>query len=169
MSRTPCFYLERYNQQTKQYEFYHPLVWNFKHTEREPAELFPYNGNHEMFSIVEETSGNFPHMMGIHYNLPENVCPEIKAEVENFTMEEFELTPNVRWFTYADMLIYLLKHPTVKNWDYDPHSEDPEERLLTKENPLTALKERVDAFMEVMDGWNWQEDYSLIRIVYWID
>jgi hypothetical protein len=38
-----------------------------------------------------------------------------------------------------------------------------------KPTPLMALKERVDAFLDVMEnGDSWKDDYSTIRIIYWI-
>lgn len=165
MSRTPFFFVERFNFNTNQYELQHPYVWNDKHDKLIPAELFPYNGCHELFAIVEERAEDAPNMQGIHNNLPKDVSKEIKEMWEKTFDEEYNLPSAIHWFTYADMYIYLLKNPKVR--DYDVFSEEGQPIPL-KDNPLTALKERVDAFMEVVDGWDWQDAYSLIRIVYWI-
>ena len=168
MSRTPNFFVERYNSELNKYEFQHPLVWDYSHTKRVPADLFPYNGCHDLFSIVEGKGySEFPNMKGIHYGLPKDVCEEILNEYQKYNEDEdgsIDYTPKVRWFTYADMYIYFLKHPKVSSY-----SDEEDEGKVEIDNPIVTLKNRVDAFLEVMDGWSWEEDYSFIRIVYWID
>jgi len=178
MSRSPYFFVERYDNNIKRYEIQHPLVWNWNHTKREPADLFPYNGCHDLFSIVEN-SGNFPSMNGIHEGLPKDVSIEIKEAYDSCSFEtEYEgekhlYTPTARWFTYADMYIYCFEHPEVVDYEamdaayYDGVEENPPKEIM-KPTPVKSLMNRVDAFMEVIDDWNWRNDYSQIRIVYWI-
>jgi len=180
MSRSPYFFVERFDRNTGKYEMQHPIVWNYNHTKQEPADLFPYNGCHDLFSIVEEDGRDFPTMRGIHHGLPQDVAIEIKQEYESCvcaydTGEEMRLyTPTVRWFTYADMYIYCLEHPEVVDYEamdeahYSREEEDPPKKIMMP-TPLNTLKHRVDAFLEVMDGWDWRDDYSQIRIVYWIN
>ena len=166
MSRTPFFYVERYNSHTERYELQHPIVWNYEHTRREPADLYPYNGDHDLFSIVEHDVGEyeFPNMFGIHGGLPKDVSKDIRNEYDKCCYETsyedktYLYTPKAHWFTYADMYIYCIEHPVYKTYDNKK-----------KPTPLKRLKDRVDAFFEVMDGWDWREDYSQIRIVYWIE
>jgi hypothetical protein len=170
MSRSPFFFVERYNPDTNAYELEHPLVWNSDRTKRVIADLFPYNGCHDVFSIVEENSAEYPGMKGIHHGLPINVSEEIKKEFDECCYdisESFVHSPNARWFTYADMYIYCLEHPTVP--DYEAMEENETEKTILKPTPLKALKDRVDAFLEVMDSWGWENDFSQIRIVYWIE
>lgn len=157
MSRSPFFYVERFNKHTQKYELQHPIVWNDDHTEQEPATLFPYNACHELFSIVENSGlYDFPRMNGIHLNMPNNVCSDILSEYHDCFEGNYK--PRVHWFTYADMYIYCLEHPLVKD----------DEDVIP--NPVNTLKDRVDAFLSVMDEWDdWKDDYSLIRIVYWIE
>lgn len=162
MSRTPCFYIERYSDKRKCYELQHPYVWNYEHTERIPADLYPYNGDHDMFGVVENRPENFPDMRGIHYGFPVSVSKEITDEYASYFPET---GVEVRWFTYADLLVYLLTYPEIEQADWD---EDGNKIKVKVPNPLQGLKNRVDAFMEVMDSWGWEEDASLIRIVYWI-
>lgn len=154
MSRSPFFFVERFNKYTNKYELQHPKIWNYNHTKEKLADLYPYNGNHELFSIVEE-AGYFPEMQGIHLGLPSDVNEEIKNRFNKCQEEVYSGV--IRWFTYADMYIYLLKNPLVT---IDENEKEP--------NPVQALKDRIDCFLEVMDGWDWENDYSLIRIVYWI-
>ena len=144
MSRTPFFFVEKFDFNTNQYELQHPIIWNYDHTKQEIADLFPYNGCHDLFSIVEGNKGDFPRMRGIHEGLPENISKEIKEQSDDFSTI-------ARWFSYADMYIYCLEHPTMPN-------------------PMKELKERVDMFLEIMDCCDmWRENYSSIRIVYWIE
>ena len=87
MSRTPNFFVERYNSELNKYEFQHPLVWDYSHTKRVPADLFPYNGCHDLFSIVEGKGySEFPEMKGIHYGLPKDVCEEILNEYQKYNI-----------------------------------------------------------------------------------
>ncbi len=108
MSRSPYFFVERFDKNTGKYELQHPIVWNYNHTKQEPADLLPYNGCHELFSILEEQEMN-----GIHAGLPKDVCEDIyKAYHKDDEYEGY--MPTAHWFTYADMYIYCLEHPKVK-------------------------------------------------------
>ena len=180
MSRSPHFFVERPDAHTGKYELQHPLIWNFDHTKRISADLYPYNAHHELFSIVEE-GGEFPEMKGIHYGLPKNVSEDIKKEFDTCCYDidlsngPRHIEPKVRWFTYADMYIYCLEHPQVKDYEaieeayyYAEEGEKINENI-TKPTPMKTLKNRIDAFLEVMDAFGWRDDYSQIRIVYWID
>ena len=75
MSRTPRFFVENFNPEIDKYELQHPYVWNYEHTRREAAELYPYNGDHDLFSIVENDriGVHFPELYGIHKGLPKDV------------------------------------------------------------------------------------------------
>ena len=177
MSRTPFFFVERFDNNTNKYEMQHPIIWNYNHTKQKPADLFPYNGCHDLFSIVENNSieNIFPAMRGIHSGLPKDVATEIK-EVYDSCCYEYEgkkekyfYTPTARWFSYADMYIYCLEHPKAPDYEAMNNDYCDEEKEIMMPTPLMALKERVDAFLEVMDDWDWRDDYSQIRIVYWIE
>lgn len=174
MSRTPYFFVEKFNEHTKKYELEHPIIWNYNHTKQERADLLPYNGCHDLFSIVQNR-GDYPEMKGIHHGLPSGVNEEIVKAFKNCQFTN-ELTgdlysPSVRWFTYADMYIYYLKHPTTIDYEaMDEVCSDDENFITTMtDNPILLLKKRVDAFLETMNYYDWDDDYSLIRIVYWIE
>lgn len=168
MSRSPFFYLEKYNPETDTYELVEPYVRDSKDdSHRTPADLFPFNGTHELFEIIERAK-----MSGIHRRLPPRVSEAISMELFE-GIEDGETTPNerldeevrrekdVRWFTYADMEIFILKYPC---YCADFSEEDP-----LHENPMIALKRRVDAFLEVCYPWGeWEDEKSFIRIVCWI-
>lgn len=180
MSRIPYFFVERPDRNTGKYEIQHPIVWNYDHTKQEPADLFPYNGCHDLFSIVENngTGNNFPTMRGIHCGLPENVATEIKEAYDHcyyetgYSGEKHLYTPTAHWFTYADMYIYCLEHPEAIDYeamDEAYYNGEKENKKIMMPTPLKTLMNRVDAFLEVMDGGDWRDDDSLIRIVYWIE
>ena len=175
MSRSPYFFVERFDRNTGKYEMQHPIVWNYNHTKQEPADLFPYNGCHDLFSIVEDNSHDgIPAMRGIHQGFPENVAKEIKENYDQccyeteYAGEKHLYTPTVRWFSYADMYIYCLEHPKVIDYEAMDYEGENAEKIFMP-TPIKKLKERVDAFLEVMDGWDWRDDFSQIRIVYWIE
>ena len=176
MSRSPYFFVERFNEHTEKYELQHPLIWNWNHTERITAELFPYNGCHDLFSIVEKQN-DFPEMHGIHDGLPRDVSKEIQEIYNKCCIEideKHSYSPTVRWFTYADMYIYCLENPEIPDYEamdelyYNGEEEDPPKKIM-KPTPVKTLMNRVDAFLEVIDDWGWRDDYSQIRIVYWIE
>lgn len=181
MSRSPYFFVERFNSKTEQYELQHPMVRNYYHTDWEIADLFPYNGCHDLFSIVEGKRSEFFEMKGIHTGLPKDVSKEIKEQYESCCEYDYgtkekpiKYFPVVRWFTYADMYIYCLEHPEVVDYeamaeiDYDEEENGDPPKKIMKPTPLKSLMDRVNAFLEVIDNWDWQNAYSQIRIVYWI-
>ena len=66
------------------------------------------------------------------------------------------------------MYIYCLEHPEVIDEEAMDEKETTEKIMMP--NPLTRLKARVDAFLEVASEWGgWRNNYSQIRIVYWIE
>ena len=167
MSRTPMFFVERFDDNTGKYELQHPIVWNYDHTKQIHADLFPYNGCHELFSIVEEDGT--PTMHGIHRGLPNDVSEETKNFYNEYCHnDKFSYLPTVRWFTYADMYIYCLENPKVLDYEAMDMQSKEEEKEIFMPTPMETLKKRVDAFLDVMDYWDWRDDYSLIRIIYWI-
>ena len=172
MSRTPFFFVERFNERTEKYELQHPLIWNRNHTRQITADLFPYNGCHDLFSIVEE-GNDFPEMYGIHHGLPKDVSEEIQERYNECC--EHSYIPTVRWFTYADMYIYCLENPEILDYEamdkelYYNGEEENSSKKMMKPTPIRILMNRVNAFLEVMDDWGWRDDYSQIRIVYWIE
>ena len=66
------------------------------------------------------------------------------------------------------MYIYCLEHLEVIDEETMDEKETTEKIMMP--NPLTRLKARVDAFLEVTSEWGgWRDNYSQIRIVYWIE
>lgn len=159
MSRSPYFYLEVYNNEENKWLYVDPLVWNYKHTERVPAELWPYNGTHDLFQELG-VEGNYSStdFAAIRHGLPADSCEEIK---DNFNSDYL----HPKWFTYADAQIYYLKHPEVTDWYAEPDEETGE--IPKQENPIKTLLDRVDAFLEVWDEFDEYKEYpSGIRIVF---
>lgn len=157
MSRSPYFFLEKIKSDgsTELVD-----IRTRKHMDTR-QDLFPYNGCHGIFSIVEQTvtDEEYPKMAGIHRGLPFNVNPLIRAEAKY--LEGCNIKP--RWFLYSDLLLYLTKYPKVK--DIDDNG-----RRVKIDNPLFTLKDRIDCFISIWDGgWDDEDDNNLYRIVYWID
>lgn len=180
MSRSPYFFVEKFDNNTNKYEIQHPIVWNYNHTKQQSADLFPYNGCHDLFSIVENnTRDNFPTMRGIHCDLPKDAAEEIKEAYNHccyeteYAGEKHLYTPTARWFTYADMYIYCLEHPEAIDYEAMDNAfyneEENSSKKIMKPTPIKTLMDRVNAFLEVMNEWGWENDYSQIRIVYWIE
>ena len=162
MSLSPFFYLEVYDSKLDKWLYVDPLVWNYDHTKRIPADLWPYNGAHEMFDILGVDRGLCSCDFGaVRTGLPPG-CNEEIAKV--FVDTGNYSCPKAHWFTYADMEIYLLKNPTVKDYDFEP---DDDNKFPQKDNPLKMLKDRIDAFLEVWDTYGVYSQYrSDIRVVF---
>lgn len=117
MSRSPYFFLEKIKSDGST-ELVDIRTKKYMDTRQD---LFPYNGCHSIFSIVEQTATNeeYPKMAGIHRGLPFNVNPLIRAEAEHLenckSLESCRIKP--RWFLYSDLLLYLTKYPKVKGID----------------------------------------------------
>ena len=155
MSRTPYFFVDKLDLRTGQGVLMHPYV--MENGKMEIADLFPYNGAHELFSILHN-EGDFAELYGIHRGLPLNTAREIKDELAKWDDDtvQMSLKPDVYWITYADLYIYLLENPTFIE----------EDRVVP--NPAKILMDRVNAFLDVVEPFNCGDDRSLIRIVYWI-
>ena len=156
MSRSPFFFIEQVNPASGKAEFVH-LQKVTKDGKIEETTLFPFNGCHDIFSIVEQKASDFPQMAGIHCGKPFGASGRIQKEYdlcESFHCQMF-------WFNYSDLLVYCLQYPKVPSYDDDGNP-------VTIDNPIFLLKDRIDAYLEVWDGWDC-EDKSLFRIVYWID
>ena len=158
MSLSPFFYLEVYDNTNNKWEIVDPLIWNYSHTERRPADLWPFNGTHELFDILGCDRGVCSEdFTAITNGLPHDCCEEIKKEFSEYS----ELKP--KWFTYADAMIYYLKKPLVD----DPWSDRDEEtgKIPQVDNPIKGLLDRVDAFLEVWDEYG-RYLPSRIRIIF---
>lgn len=171
MIHVPYFFVERYDAKNDKWVVRAPLVWNSNNTKRIEANLYPYYRDYELFNILEGKKD--PKMYGVHLGLPKCCDEEIVKIYEgekdfdkdgNEIKPLFDYKPKVYWFTYADMRIYLLENPEVL--DYEADQKENKQYLP---NPVFRLQNRVDAFLEVCDGWKWRNDYSLIRIIFWID
>lgn len=172
MSLSPYFYLEKYSKSRNKWELIAPLVWNHDHTKQIPADLFPYNGCHDLFDALGYDRGGFAEapVEGVHRWRPNDLSEEVKKEIEEFEKYDpwdgADFHAPVKWVTYADLYINLLKYPQVTDYDYE-HDEDEEPKK--KPNPVNALISRVDAFLSVSEeDWDLPEEKSLIRVVFWI-
>ena len=159
MSRSPYFYVEVYDNKENKWLYVDPLVWNYDRTKRVVADLWPYNGTHELFQLLGVEGGcSIPEFNAIQMGLPVDCCPEIR---DAFHHEEF--CP--KWFTCADAEIYYLKNPKVPDYWEEPDEETGE--LPMTDNPIKSLLDRVDAFLEVWDEFDEYKEYpSGIRIVF---
>lgn len=180
MSRSPFFYLERYSKTRAQWEEISPHIYDKERKTLIPADLWPYNGTHDLFDLLEGDSiEHFKEMHGIQtvtsMNEFKHLSAEVQKELLDILQERYEYIcsygaeqdkkyvdehsepsiddlPIIRYITYADLLIYCLQNDST-----------------FEINPVQALADRVKMFMDINDPWRmWQDDYSNIRVVYWI-
>lgn len=177
MGAYPYFYIEIFNHELNEWEKYDVLTKN-KNGEYVPADLWPWNGSHELFSVVGlEDSYDFPEFTAIHEGFPVNASDEMYKEYGKFK-EEFGghfWMPTVKWFNLADAMLYLEKHPKVKDFEAmeqtwvtagDMEWSDVPVELM--DNPLKPLVGRVLALLEAADEFRyWEWKFSDVRIIAW--
>ena len=167
MSISPFFFLEKLDRQTNKWELWHPRIFTGGIPLVEVADLYPYNADHDLFDIIRERSAAFPHMVGIrqeaglYSTLSDEVREEYNEMWEDMKATGCELSdlkaPYI--FTYADMLIYCARYPSIVDSDGE-----------TIHNPMLRLIKRVKCFAEVLDPFDdWEEQQSEIRVVCWFD
>ena len=163
MSRTPYFYLEKFNLDTNKWEVYLPYVKNDK-GEFKQIDFWPWNGTHDVFNAFTYDHLGSPSIDGVHKGLPYNVSDEVKEIAKHF-----EEGYTFQWISYADLCCEALRVPKVEDpeWEYD---EDGNDTVITKmvDSPAVVMKKRVDEILSVMDDWWVEENRIYYRIVYWI-
>ena len=156
MSITPYFFLEK-RQKDNSWHRLSPMISENGHMVR--ADLFPFNVCHDMFDILYNR-GDCPIMDGIHA-YPDDISEEVKNEFGEELCGEGK--KYVRYFNYAALVIYLLKHPTV------PIFNENTGKTETAKNPLTFLDERIKSFLMVCDAWDWKDNITDYRVIFWLD
>ena len=177
MGAYPYFYIEIFNHNSNEWEKYDVLTKN-KKNEYEPVELWPWNGSHELFSVVGlEDSYDFPEFTAIHEGFPVNASDEMYKEYGRFEEENFmgSYMPSVKWFNLADAMLYLEKNPIVEDfnemeaiWAAAGNIEWEDVPVKTMDNPLKHLVDRALAFLEAANEfryWEWKP--SDVRIIAW--
>lgn len=163
MSRTPYFYLEKFNPKTNKWEVYLPYIKNDK-GEFKQIDFWPWNATHEVFNAFTYNYLSNPSINGVHKGLPYNVSDEVKEIAKHF-----EEGYTFQWISYADICCEALRVPQVEDpeWEYD---EDGNDTVITKmiDSPAVKMKKRVDEVLSVMDDWWVEENRIYYRIVYWV-
>lgn len=162
MSRTPHFFLEKYNHDEGEWQ---SLILY----KREPSgeltetEFFPYNAVHDLFDLLEDSDSDLKGIRVIKdiYELGQQALNEAldwqgaRTEYINYSGDGTLVAdpPTVRVITYADLLIYSLQ-----------------EAETFESNPVDFLVKRIEIMLSAYDPWRWWEnERSDVRVVYWID
>lgn len=169
MSRTPYFYLEKYNSDKDVWEVYSPYEFDERRNEFTRIDFWPWNGTHEVFDALTDGWGCYNDKMpGVHKGLPKNVSDEVK-KVCNDCGEYAK----PYWISYADIYIDALENPEVEDYDEEAEydEESGEDKIITKKkmkpSPAAQLRDRVKQFINILDWWD--DDCKIdYRLVYWI-
>ena len=162
MSASPFFYLERYNHKSGKWEQVNLYYKNAK-GEFEPIDIWPWNGAHGLFSVIEcEHSEDVPEFTALRRGLPIDVSPEMKAIYEEQCWENY--SPDARYFNLADASLYSIHHPKVKDYSVEWENDQP----VFKANPIIPLIQRVVDMINLYNYWDWTRADSDYRIICWV-
>ena len=178
MSLSPYFYVEKWNDEKNCYEEINLYKKAGEYASKEEkacgfekVDFWPWNGAHEIFSMLGTGSrdNTFDTIAGVHYGEPPQVSETIKKEIDDFFNEDpyYKSNSPVRWITLADLYIENLKNPKVL--DYDEDWGENLENKVYKDNPIGALINRINTWVSLSgNSWDIDDSRSLVRLVYWV-
>ncbi len=178
MSLSPYFYVEKWNDEKNCYEEINLYKKAGKYASKEEkacgfekVDFWPWNGTHEIFSMLgtDSKDNTFDAIAGVHHGEPPLVSETIKKEIDDFFNEDsyYKSGSAVRWITLADLYIENLKNPKVL--DYDEDWGENLENKVYKDNPIGALINRINTWVNLGgNDWDVDDSRSLVRLVYWV-
>ena len=183
MSRTPYFYVEKYNIETNSWEKQVLYTMNKNKGNMIEVDFWPWNATHDVFNIVTHKDRDFPEFTGVRHRFPPNASKEITNSYQNcwYSWDDTEgnehiSKPDAFYFTLADLLLYIKEYPIVKDYETmedvwtansDMKWEDVPEQTMP--NPMSGVATRLLNYMEFIDDfWNAFGLKSELRIVGWI-
>jgi hypothetical protein len=138
----------------------------FRKKEEEFKYVPPYLGrNSELFDIlsgkeVEEDWSALP--------INENLLPlDLKQEIN----EKFQISGYYGFneINLADLQLYILKYPQVRDYDYEPKNERDFDLYGWKDNPLKKFFEIIENYIFFADNLTYYAPLSHFKIIYWFD
>ena len=183
MSRTPYFYVEKYNIETNSWEKQVLYTMNKNKGNMIEVDFWPWNATYDVFNIVTHKDRDFPEFTGVRHRFPPNASKEITNSYQNcwYSWDDTEgnehiSKPDAFYFTLADLLLYIKEYPIVKDYETmedvwtansDMKWEDVPEQTMP--NPMSGVATRLLNYMEFIDDfWNAFGHKSELRIVGWI-
>lgn len=165
MSRTPFFYIEKYNNKTGKYDIVQAFHKDYLNKEIILADVWPYNGTHDLFDILENNQYG---VKGIKDGVPVDADEYIAKKYEE-CKGKFEGLP-AHWFFWDSLLLSINNNPKVPSYlvdnnDDSDNDSDSENQLV--ETPLLPFANRVVGYIDIAEtfGFDSSETY---RIIYWI-
>lgn len=164
MSRTPHFFLEKYNHEEG---IWQSLVLYKKDPSGEfiETDFFPYNATHDLFDLLEDDDSELRGIRTIKdiYELGQQALNEVlewqedRIDYLSMTTTDFPIVevdpPQIKAISYADLFIYCLQNSET-----------------FEENSVDFLVKRIEAILSVDDPWRyWEDERSYIRVIFWID
>lgn len=175
MSVSPYFYVEKYNQEKKQWEYI-----NLYNSKMKEIDFWPWNGSHEIFNMIKK--------YGKTNIILDDLSPEVKEKYLETGYYDFSFDGNgKKYISYYVLPLFILdqiyfKNPKVVDdeakeeaWaKSDLKYEELDDKDFLKENPIKSLIDRIETWIEL------SEDYFLfsdeerikhgdeIRLVAWI-
>jgi len=137
-----------------------------KKTDKEayrPVDFYPFR-NSELFDILTGREDDyFPTTACYHEHLPSPLKEEIEDTIKN--NEGFDFND----VNLADIKLYLMKHPKVRDYDYNSKNDEDFELNGWKDNPVKYFVELIERALDLYEPyWDWGS-YSNVRIIYWFD
>lgn len=123
-------------------------------------DIYPFR-NSELFDILNEEVGN-----SIEYNslpvdlLKEKAIKDCKTTSEYYNFQEVNL---------ADLKLYLLKNPKIRDYDYEAENDEDFNKNGWKTNPVEFFIERIEYILDLAEPYYDFSPPSYTRIIYWFD
>ena len=138
----------------------------FRKKEEEFKYARPYSArDRELFDILsgEEVEEDWP---AIPIN--ENLLPlDLKQEVT----EKFQISGYYGFneINLADLKLYILEHPQVRDYDYESKNEEDFDLYGWKNNPLKKFFEIIENYIFFADNLTYYAPLSHFKIIYYFD
>ena len=127
-----------------------------KENEYKEVDVYPYR-SYELFDILSEKEDD----KYVAFPIDEKALPE---DFQEKLKNETDFCYDFREINFADLKLYLIRQPKVRDYDYEENDVN-----AFKDNPVKAFAERIEWYLDLAEPfWDFMPP-SDIKIVYWFD
>lgn len=121
--------------------------------------IYPFR-NYDLFNILKKEEVG----RSIEYN---SLPPALFKEIKDYeTTSEYY---NFQEVNLADLKLYLLKNPKIRDYDYEAENDEDFDKNGWKTNPIEFFIERIEYILDLAEPYYDFSPPSYTRIIYWFD